>query len=201
MKSFWNERYSEDGFAYGTTANDFLKDKFHRLPTGGKILCIAEGEGRNAVFLAEQGFKVTAVDFSEVAMKKARTFAEARKVDIETTVANLLDYDFGENKWDGIVSIFGHLPPEIRTEVHQKIIKALRPGGLFIMEAYTPEQLQLGTGGPKDVSMLITKDIISTELFSLKTELCHEERRVILEGKYHQGESAVIQFIGRKIVV
>lgn len=198
MKEFWNQKYSEEGLAYGAEANDFLKEQFDRFAVGGKILCIAEGEGRNALFLAHKGFQVTAVDMSEVGMKKAQTRAQDEKVTLTTVVANLFDYDMGENEWDGIVSIFGHLPPALRPTVHQKIERALKPGALFLMEAYTPEQLALGTGGPKDPAMLITKSILENELPNLKTQICQEIRRYIKEGKYHDGESAVIQFLGKK---
>lgn len=198
MKEFWNQRYSEAGFAYGKEANDFLRQEVSRFPKGARILCIAEGEGRNALFLAAQGFEVTAMDMSEVGMRKAQEQAQTQSLKLETIVANLEDYELGENQWDGIVSIFGHLPASLRMNVHAKIIRALKPGAIFLLEAYTPEQLPLGTGGPKDLSMLMSKSIIDQELTSLKSLVCRELRRTIHEGKYHHGESAVIQYIGQK---
>jgi SAM-dependent methyltransferase len=198
MKDFWNQRYSEEGFAYGTEANDFLKNHFHYIKPGGKILCIAEGEGRNALFLAANGYQVTAVDMSEVGIMKAQSEAQRRGLQLNTIVANLEDFDFGESTWDGIVSIFGHLPPAIRKRVHKKLVNGLTPGGLFLFEAYTPKQLALGTGGPKDISLMIDHGIIEDELSDLKAEIFQEINREIKEGKYHDGESSVMQYLGRK---
>jgi 2-polyprenyl-3-methyl-5-hydroxy-6-metoxy-1,4-benzoquinol methylase len=197
MKEFWNSRYSE-GDAYGEEPNDFLASQVKSLPAGGKILCLAEGEGRNALFLAQNGFQVSAVDFSEVGMNMAKKKADAQGVFLETHVADLAEFDLGQEKWDGIISIFGHLPPELRKKVHQKIAQALKPQGIFLFEAYTPEQLQYGTGGPKDVSMMLTEEIVDKELNSLKVLLKKKTLRDIHEGKYHQGMSSVLQYIGQK---
>lgn len=101
----WNERYSNSEFVYGTEANDFLKEQFQQIPAGGRVLCLAEGEGRNAVFLAEQGYQVTAIDLSDVGLNKALKLAGKKGVDIQTQVADLADYGFGNEQWDGIVSI------------------------------------------------------------------------------------------------
>jgi SAM-dependent methyltransferase len=198
MKDFWNQRYGEQGFAYGTEANDFLRQEYHRFKPGGEILCIAEGEGRNALFLAAHSFQVTAMDQSEVGMQKAHLRATKEGLHLSTITADLENFDFGLGKWDAIVSIFGHLPPVLREEVHGKIVKALRLGGYFLMEAYTPEQLPLGTGGPKDINLMVTSEIIQKELSELSPEILQEVRRPIHEGKYHEGESAVIQFIGKQ---
>lgn len=108
----WDERYTEEGFAYGTEPNDFLKAEYSRIPKGGRVLCLAEGEGRNAVFLARQGYAVTAVDQSAVGLQKAKNFAAEHDVDITTEVANLADYELGTEAWDGIVSISAHVPPD-----------------------------------------------------------------------------------------
>lgn len=198
MKDFWDQRYSEDGFAYGKEANDFLKSEFKAFKAGGDILCIAEGEGRNALFLASRGFNVTAMDLSDVGMQKAQERARNEGLKLTTIVANLETFDLGETKWDGIVSIFAHLPPTLRNLVHTKIIRALRPDGLFLLEAYTSDQLKLGTGGPKDLSMLMSRNILEKELSALTPLICRELQRFIKEGKYHDGESAVIQYLGRK---
>jgi SAM-dependent methyltransferase len=198
MQNFWNNRYAEEGFSYGKEANDFLKANISRFPAQSKILCLAEGEGRNAIFLAQKGFHVTAVDFSEVGMKKASQWARELNLSLETMTANLATFELGEGVWDGIISIFGHLPSEIRTPLHQRIIRALKPKGIFLMEAYTPDQLQLGTGGPKDLSLFMTSAIIKQDFSELETICLEEKKRCIEEGKYHNGESAVVQFIGRK---
>lgn len=197
MKDFWNQRYGEQGFAYGTEANDFLRQEYHRFKPGGEILCIAEGEGRNALFLAAHSFQVTAMDQSEVGMQKAHLRATKEGLHLSTITADLENFNMGEASWDGIVSIFGNLPTDLRKNVHHKIIQALRPGGYFLLEAYTPDQLTLGTGGPKDLNMMMTKTIIKEELAELTPVILQEVRRPIHEGKYHEGESAVIQFIGK----
>lgn len=199
MKEFWNERYSENGFAYGIHANDFLIENYHIFKPGGRILCLAEGEGRNAIFLAKQGFDVCAVDQSEVGINKLNNWATKENVKIDTVLADLIEYGFGESKWDGIISIFGHLPPALRAKVHHGIIKSLKVGGLYLCEGYTVEQLKFGTGGPKDSQLFLSKEIIEEELKELKVIKLETKERLINEGKYHQGMSAVVQFIGKKL--
>lgn len=114
----WNQRYSEEGFAYGTEPNDFLKDQYFRLQKEGRILCLAEGEGRNAVFLAMEGYSVTAVDQSSVGLQKAANLAIKHGVEITTRIVDLADYDLGSEVWDGIISIAAHVPPLLRKEFH-----------------------------------------------------------------------------------
>ena len=195
----WDQRYAEPGFAYGVEPNDFLAANAERyLPPGGEILCLAEGEGRNAVFLARHGFRVTGVDQSAVGLEKARAFAERNGVTIDTVVADLAVHDLGTARWDGIVSIWCHLPQPLRARVHRSVVAALRPGGIFLLEAYTPDQLRYRTGGPPTADMLMTLAAIREELSGL--ELLHGEETVreIHEGAYHQGPSAVLQVIARK---
>jgi SAM-dependent methyltransferase len=199
MKNFWNQRYAEDGYAYGQSPNDFLASSLHLIKPHGKVLCLAEGEGRNAIFLAKNGFKVTAVDFSEVGMKKAKSWAQDLNLELETITADLAEFDMGEQKWDAIISIFCHLPPGLRTQVTQKIETSLKPGGILILEAYTPRQLTFKTGGPSNADMMMTLPIIEQELSHLEPLIKQELDRDIHEGKYHQGKSAVVQFLGKKI--
>ena len=198
LKDFWNKRYSEDGFAYGLLPNDFLAAQFHLLKPQGKILCLSEGEGRNAFFLASKGFHVTAVDLSEVGMAKLKERAIQENMQIETIVSDLAVFDIGENKWDGIISIFAHLPPDLRKFVHAGVEKGLKADGVFLLEAYRPEQITFGTGGPPSVDMMMSQQTLSQELPHLKCELIMEIERDIHEGNYHNGRSAVVQFIGRK---
>jgi len=197
----WNERYSEDGFAFGTTANDFLKSEFSRIPKGGKVLCIAEGEGRNAIFLAKQGYQVTAIDQSSIGLQKAEKLAADNDVKIITIVTDLADYDFGTEVWDGIISISAHVPTTLREKIHAQVVGSLKTNGIFILEAYTLRHLDMpGIGGPpankKDFFMSLAK--LQTELDGL--EIIHglETQRTLSEGKYHQGESAVVQVIACK---
>ena len=196
--NFWDQRYSEEGLAYGKDPNDFLKEQSKTFLKDGKILCLCEGEGRNAIFLAQLGFDVTAVDSSTVGLNKAQAWAQNLNLDIKTIVCDLNDFSLGENQWDGIISIFGHLPPVLRKSVHEKIIKGLKPGGLYLFEAYTKEQLKFNSGGPKDESMLLSEEIIKNDLNDLENVVTNKVEREIHEGKYHQGMSAVIQYLGRK---
>nr|WP_317198801.1 class I SAM-dependent methyltransferase [uncultured Psychrobacter sp.] len=197
----WNERYNEAEYVFGTEPNDFLKAQFARIPVGGRVLCLAEGEGRNAVFLAEQGYQATAMDLSEVGLNKAKKLALERGVDITTQVADLTDYQFGIEQWDGIVSIWAHLPPKIRQYVHAQVVPALNPGGVFIVEAYTKEQLKMdAVGGPpaSQKERFNSIENVQAELTQLTPIIGIEKQRTISEGKRHQGLSAVVQFIGRK---
>ena len=197
----WDKRYKEEGFAYGTEANDFLKSEFSRIPKGGRVLCLAEGEGRNAVFLARQGYAVTAVDQSSVGLEKAKKLASKNKVEISTIVTDLRDYDLGNECWDGIVSISAHVPPELRTKLHNQVANSLKKGGVFILEAYTERQIEMrGIGGPPPSSkeMFMSLNLLQLELKSLDFIIGREIDRDISEGKYHQGESAVVQVVACK---
>ncbi len=197
----WNSRYSEPGFAYGLEPNDFLRNEWSRIAPGGKVLCLAEGEGRNAVFLAKQGYDVTAVDLSLVGLKKAEQLAKEQGVSISTEHADLAGYDLGNEEWDGIVSIFAHVPPAVRFKLHNQMGDALKPGGYLILEAFTIRQLEMkGVGGPpeamKDFFMALPE--LQKELAALRLLHAEELDRDISEGPCHQGPSAVVQILGYK---
>jgi SAM-dependent methyltransferase len=193
----WDARYSEPGYAYGTAPNDFLRAMAGRIPPG-PVLCLAEGEGRNAVFLAELGHAVTAVDASAVGLAKAASLARARAVGLETVHADLADFTIREGAWAGIVSVFAHLPPALRARLHSAVVKGLRPGGVYLLEAYTPQQLAFGTGGPPDAELLMTADALRRELAGLELEICQEVERDVVEGRFHSGRAAVVQLLGRR---
>jgi len=168
-----------------------------RLPAG-KVLCLAEGEGRNAVWLAEQGYQVTAVDASEVGLQKARQLAEMRGVHITTLHADLADFEVEPQYWDAIISIFCHLAPELRRKVHHRCEQGLRPDGLMLVEAYRSAQLEYKTGGPPLAVMMMDKNPISAELEGLEFIHLLECEREIHEGDFHHGMGAVIQVLARK---
>lgn len=193
----WDQRYAADEYVYGTRPNDFLASVVDRLPMG-RVLCLAEGEGRNAVFLAEQGFEVTAVDSSAVGLAKACKLAGQRGVHIETVVADLTHYEIVPECWDVLVAIFCHLPPPLRRAVHAQAVAGLRPGGAFVLEAYTPAQLQHGTGGPPVVELMMTLDGLREELAGLHFEHALETERDIQEGRFHAGVGAVVQVLAYK---
>lgn len=193
----WDARYQGDDFVYGTAPNDFLRSQVTHLPAG-RVLCLAEGEGRNAVFLAEQGFAVTAVDMSAVGLDKARRLAEQRGVAIDTIVADLADFRLEQDAWDGIVSIFAHMPPAARRHLHAEVVSGLRPGGVFVLEAYRPEQLQYGTGGPPTAELMMSLDVLRAELAGLDFDFAAETTRDVNEGTLHHGSGAVVQIRASK---
>ncbi len=194
----WNERYSTEEYVYGTRPNQWLQERAKAIPEKGRVLCLADGEGRNGVWLAEQGFEVTSVDLSEVGLEKARELAEDRGVEIETVCADLAEWDLG-GPWDGIVSIWAHMPPIIRESVHRRVVDALADGGVFILEAYRPSQLDApGKGGPPSADLMMQADSLQQELEGLEFETLEETSYEVDEGPYHQGESDVVRAIARK---
>ncbi len=199
MKAMWNERYADKEYFYGIEPNRFLQTVVGILPNGANILCIGEGEGRNAVFLSTLGHKVCAVDFSIEAKKKAEELARKHGVSIDYQVCTLEDFNFGENRWDAIISIFCHLPQTIRGQVHKHIESALKMNGLFISQAYSPEQLDFQSGGPKDPTMLYSESMIRSDFPKFHWVRLQRVLSEILEGKGHTGLSSVINGVGLKI--
>lgn len=195
----WDQRYAGEEYVYGTHPNDFLATVIRSLDAGGgRALCLAEGEGRNAVFLAERGYTVHAVDASAVGLAKAQCLARERGVAIRTEVANLDGYRIEPGAWDLIVSVFCHLPASVRRALHREVVGGLRPGGHFVLEAYTPAQLALGTGGPPDAALMMTLEALRDELAGLHLEQAREVERAVHEGRLHNGLGAVVQLLARK---
>ena len=196
--SIWETRYSGvDGFLYGTEPNDFLAETARSL-TIGDVLCVADGEGRNGVFMAELGHRVTSVDLTQSGMDKAARLALDRGVDLSTVVADLGVYELGIECWDVVISIFAHMPPPVRRTLHANIVAALRPGGVLILEAYTPDQVGRGTGGPPSPELTMNLEALTEELAGLLFEHEHETNRSVVEGSGHTGDGAVVQVIARK---
>lgn len=198
-QAFWDRRYSESGYAYGEQPNDFLREQAASLPLG-EALCLAEGEGRNAVHLAQLGHRVTAQDLSAVGLSKAVALAQSRSVLIETRCCDLATFLPIPQSVDLVVAIWMHLPPTLRAQVLKQAVVALRPGGHLILEAYTPQQLELGSGGPPQRELLWEPEPLRAELNGLELLLFRECRRWIEEGPHHRGDSAVLQVMGRKPV-
>ncbi len=194
----WDERYSDKEYVYGTEPNSFLAE--HTRELAGPVLSLAEGEGRNAVFLASLGLNVLGVDSSEVGLEKARALAESRSVKIETEVADLALFKPKENFYGSVISISAHLPSMTRKTLYPLIEKCLRPGGILLLEAYSENQISRNTGGPKDLDMLMTEEKIKREFPNLEPVLLREIEREIQEGKYHTGIASVVQFIGKKFI-
>jgi len=193
----WDERYSGDEYLYGTEPNQFLAEQAREL-TPGRALCLADGEGRNSVFLAELGFEVSAVDISARGSEKARRLARARGVEVDVITANLADYDLGTDQWDLIASIFAHLPAPVRRDLHLRLPRSLKGGGALVLEAYRPEQAERDTGGPPDPSKLLDLPTLEAELTGLDVILAREIEREVVEGAGHTGRGAVVQLVARR---
>lgn len=195
--SFWDQRYTAADYVYGEEPNAFVAAHAALIPPG-PVLCLAEGEGRNAVFLAGRGHAVTAMDQSSVGLHKARQLAVRHGVTLTTEVADLSTYAILPGHWSGIVATFVHLPPGLRRSVHAAVIAGLRPGGVYLLEAYHPDQIARDTGGPKDVNLLMTLADLRAELAGLNLIHARELTRSVHEGRGHTGLASVVQVIARK---
>lgn len=193
----WDQRYDTAEFVFGKTANEFLASVIGHIPPGN-ALCLAEGEGRNAVFLAQHGHQVLALDASAVGLEKAKRLATEHSVHIETQVVDLAHVEITPGKWDAIVSIFAHVAADIRPGLHRKIVQGLRPGGVLVLEAYTPAQLKLKTGGPPHEEMMMSLSLLRQELAGLNFRHALELERNVVEGKLHTGRGAVVQVLAFK---
>jgi SAM-dependent methyltransferase len=193
----WDQRYAEPDYAYGTEPNAFLAAVACNIPDG-PVLCLAEGQGRNATYLARRGHAVTAVDRSAVGLARARELAAHHGVEIECTAVDLAQYEIQPNAWAGIVSISVHLPAPLRAAVYRRAVAGLRPGGVFVIEAYSPRQLAFGTGGPRVADLLVPRSALEEELAGLDFLLAQDAEREVIEGRYHRGMGAVVQVLARK---
>ncbi|ABW30653.1 class I SAM-dependent methyltransferase [Acaryochloris marina] len=192
----WNQRYANDDYIYGTEPNSFLAE--HADMLSNPILSLAEGEGRNAVFLASLGFSVLGIDGSEVGLAKALKLAQAKGVDIQTEVADLGLFEPPAHHYGSVISISAHLPSTIRNRLYPLVEQCLKPNGIILLEAYSENQITRDTGGPKDLDMLMTCAKVEREFPNCEPILMRELEREVLEGKYHTGMASVVQFIARK---
>lgn len=204
LRAFWNTRYAAEGYSYGTAPNEFLVQclpHLQSLPRGARVLCLADGEGRNGVWLATQGFAVSSVDIAEQGLSKARALAGRAGVALQTLQGDVTAFELGRDRWDAIVSIFLHLPAKPRRALHQRSFDALRPGGLFVFEAYSPEQLAYGTGGPKEIGLLPTLADVEGDFAGCDgAVIVHRFSgvRSVVEGPLHSGDGHVVQLVVRK---
>lgn len=192
----WNQRCSGNEFAYGTEPNSFLSEHVGILTE--PVLSLAEGEGRNAVFLASRGLSVHGVDGSEVGLAKAQSLARSRGVEIQAEVADLDVFTPAAHHYGSVVSISAHLPSKIRHRLYPLVEQCLKINGIILLEAYSENQLARETGGSKDLDMLMTCAKIEQEFPNCEPLLLREIEREVCEGKYHTGMASVIQFIGKK---
>lgn len=197
MKEFWNERYAETDYAYGTRPNMFLSEQLRTLQPG-RLYLPGDGEGRNAVFAAREGWSVDAVDFSEAGRQKALALAAVHGVGITYTVADLADYVPPAEHYDAAAIIFLHLPAPLRGPVHASIAQSLKPGGTLIIEVFGKEQLEHHTGGPRNPDLLYDPDELRGDFPGMDVLHQFTGEVHIEEGLYHSGLSSVVRFVLRK---
>lgn len=196
---FWNTRFSEESYLFGTEPNAFLSSQHARLKPGMRALAIADGEGRNGVWLAKQGLDVLSVDFSPVALKKANELAKAAQVPLTTECVDLATWDWRTARFDLVVAIFIQFAdPTLRDYIFQKMKDALVPGGLLLLEGYRPEQLAYGTGGPQELSKLYTPALLKGAFDDMDILLLEEYDADLSEGERHKGMSAIIDLVAQK---
>lgn len=197
MNDFWNQRFGGDEYAYGTQPNEFYKEQLEKLEPG-KILFPAEGEGRNAVYAATQGWDVAAFDPSTEGKRKAELLALSKNVSIEYFTSDYENIHFPEETLDCVVLIFAHMHPLKRNEYHKKLVSYLKPGGTLILEGFAKKQIFNKTGGPQNIDMLFSKEELEND-FSGFSNLEITETEVNLdEGAFHRGTAAVIRVLGKK---
>ena len=196
---FWDRRYQESDYAYGTEANQFLVEQQHRFKPDMKTLVVGDGEGRNGVWLATQGLEVLSVDLSPVGLKKAEALANKHQVKIKTECADLTSWQWSKATYDLVVSIYVHFNPKVRQRMHHSMLEALKPGGLVILEAFNPKQLQYQTkynsGGPKIPEMLYEPEMLRQDFTGGKIIELTETIAELGEGQYHQGKASIIRLI------
>jgi len=195
----WDVRYAGDDYLFGTEPNEFLVACRPLVPDGGRALSVADGEGRNSVWLAGEGFDVDAFDVSPVAVEKARRLAGARGVQVRFAIADAESWSWPVASYDIVAAIFIQFaPPVLRRRIFDRIAHALRPGGLFLLEGYRVEQLAYGTGGPRAVDQLYTEEQLRSELAGLELERMSSYDAAIEEGSGHSGVSALIDVVARR---
>lgn len=198
MKEFWDNRYRESGYAYGEAPNAFLVGHQRVYRAGQTVLAVADGEGRNGVWLASRGLRVLSVDHSPVGLEKARALAAREGVTLETRCVDLAEWDWPEARFDHVVAIFAHFPPSLRQVIHRRMLRALKPGGLLLLEAFSPEQVDLPGGGPPDPAMLYSAVMLREDFVDGDIEEIAETLTSLDEGPYHQGQAAVTRALVRR---
>jgi len=199
MDDKWDKKYNTAEFVYGTEPNTFLKQNLPAITSGNKILSLGEGEGRNAIFLLKNGFQVTAIDQSIIGLTKASKWASTLGFNLNIICDDLKHHPREENHWDAIINIFAHMYTNERIKMHQRVEKALKVGGVYILEAYTVDQLKFDTGGPKELDLFMDFHTLKKELSHLSFEVEKEYIKEIREGIGHTGQSAVVSIVARKL--
>lgn len=197
MNDFWNERYSQTEYTYGEKPNEFFADELKKL-VPGKIILPCEGEGGNAVFAASLGWDVLAFDSSEQGKLKALQLANKNDLKLDYHIADAVSVDYVEQSADVVALIYAHLPASVRESLYKKAVMWLKPGGRIILEAFNPEQLVNSSGGPKDLSMLISLATLQEDFGQLQTEVSCTLQTELAEGEFHKGKANVVRYVGIK---
>lgn len=195
----WDERYSGDVYVYGEESNRFIQEAAQHIPVKSRVAAYAEGEGRNAVFLAKLGHEVTAYDYAQVGLRKTEALAAKNGVQVQTAQVDLIEDELPTEQYDAAVMVFGHFPRNDQYQVLDKIIRSVKPGGRLLMEVYEEEQIHYGTGGPRDVDWLYraTELLEWSKQYRIKHFFTGEVERT--EGLYHSGNCYVVQVIVEKM--
>jgi cyclopropane fatty-acyl-phospholipid synthase-like methyltransferase len=195
----WDERFAQEGYLFGTEPNDFLVSQRQLLKPGMSCLALADGEGRNGVWLAQQGLHVLSVEASAVALEKAQKLARRRGVSVEFEQADLAHWHWGESRFDVVAAIFIQFaPPALREQMFAGIKRCLKPGGLLLLQGYTPRQLEYKTGGPPVAENLYTEALLRKAFGDMEWQHFAEHDKVISEGEGHSGMSALMDLVARK---
>ncbi len=199
MTMRWDERYAGEDYLFGTEPNAFLKSQVHRLKTGQRALAVADGEGRNGVFLAEQGLAVTSIDASERGIAKARKLAAGRGVTLDAKLADVAGWAWPEGEFDVVVAIFIQFAdPALRDLLFDRMRAALKPGGLLILQGYRPEQVDYGTGGPPQREHMYTRSMLEKAFAGFEILHLEDHDSEIQEGSGHGGRSALIDLVAQR---
>jgi SAM-dependent methyltransferase len=194
----WNERFSAPDYIFGTAPNAFLASKAALFKPGQRALCVADGEGRNSVWLAEQGLEVTAFDISPVGVAKAQRLAAERGVRVVHEVASVYDWPWPQAQFDVVAAIFVQFAdPAMRSFLFERMARSLKPGGLVLIEGYTPKQLEYNTGGPSKLENLYTAELLRSSFAGFEVLELREYEAELEEGSRHAGTSALIDFVAR----
>jgi 2-polyprenyl-3-methyl-5-hydroxy-6-metoxy-1,4-benzoquinol methylase len=195
----WNKRFATEDFVFGTEPNDWLREHAAVWQPGQRVLCVADGEGRNSVWLAQRGLQVDAYDIAEVGVAKARQFAAEQGVNVNYSVADCDGFDYGEARYDGVAAIFVQFAdPAMRARLFAHIDHCLKPGGVLILQGYTPKQLEYKTGGPPFASHMYTEALLCESFPGFEVQALREYEAELTEGSQHKGRSALIGLVARK---
>lgn len=195
----WNQRFAADGYLFGTEPNTWLREHAGVWPAGQRVLCVADGEGRNSVWLAQRGLRVDAFDIAEIGVAKARRLAAAHGVEVGLQVADCDGFAWPQAVYDGVAAIFVQFAdPQLRQRLFTRIVQSLKPGGTLLLQGYTPKQLEYRTGGPPLASHLYTPGLLREAFAALDIVELREYEAELAEGSGHHGRSALIGLVARK---